>query len=52
MRKKVVKGLAIGVAVFVAGVALGVAAGVYVAWLLCLNLLAILLLLPVGVAGW
>ena len=45
MRKEVVKKLAVGVAVFMAGVVLGVVGAVYATWLLCLNLLAILLVI-------
>lgn len=47
-----IKRVGVVVAVFVAGVGIGVVAGVYVTWLLCLNLLAVLLLLPGGAGGW
>jgi len=52
MRREVIKRVGVVVAVFVAGVCIGVVAAVYVTWLLCLNLLAILLVMPVGGSNW
>lgn len=38
--------------VFAVGACLGLVAGFCVAWLLCLKLLAILVLIPLGPGGW
>ena len=52
MSREVIKRVAVVVAVFVAGVCVGAVVAVYVTWLLCLNLLAILLVMPVGGSNW
>lgn len=52
MRKKVIESVVVVGIPFVVGVSAGLMVGFCVAWGLCLKLLSILVLIPLGPGGW